>query len=894
MDEPSRIDKDRGGNRGELTSALWLPPAALCAVRSADHRTHTRAMSVPPSPGPTRSSLLSKAKKKQQASNGKGHSSGGRGERESFADSPRPPSPAHIEEIGSDEDSDDAAVAAASGPQQRRVPKRVATLPTKAGSASSSAPVAPLSAMQRKAMQKANKNSVKGLGGKTKAATGGVEVEDELINEEDEGGDHSLGLSDDEDAASASDSEGVGSADDDEIIWESSAAIKAKKAAAAAAAAEAAANPGSRFPSLCSLLVYLLIALTLGGLVWIRLQDASLFSTVDPHDLDSSAPPDAGEDFYSVLEVPRDAQLKDIRAAYRRLVLVTHPVRKQTQTQCGATVELELAPRDQCSLLLSAPCLSLASPFVCCCLLSVLFPQDKNRDCADCAAKFQKVQKAYDTLSNSDKRSMYDSIEQSFDLLQSDAVELTSANFADQVLHKDQVWVIEVYTDWHKSAIRFSQAWEESIALYGGLVKFGRIHAHRERELARSLPVKFNVIPSVVVYANGGFAPHSKSFLESSHKALSKLAHFIAENYPNTVEGVENSRKGIKEFMERKNAAEDEEQGAMLLFPDFAKQAAAARKLPKQQSGGGSQGARFQAALLASQAQKINDPSLTYKSLSRRFQYAFRFGQVSQLQDPSGWRHWIQNVSTSFNLKPPTSLPALLYREDADSAPKWLMGELKKEKLLRHMESLHRRAVPWMNSHSYARHCTEGSTARDPIYCVLALACAPLRIGDLEFNSFASGARLLQKSPAFRATLLQFAKVDATPKRSPDMHPLCGALPESARQADTLQIVVTADNGAEMFHYGSEQMQDHVQFEEWLGRVVKREGKVKVRCLFFVFCCAFACCEAECKRSARGKSNLPALRSLSAFLCLVCVSVVASPSPRLGCPWCTFLRTCCR
>ena len=43
---------------------------------------------------------------------------------------------------------------------------------------------------------------------------------------------------------------------------------------------------------------------------------------------------------------------------------------------------------------------------------------------------------------------MYDSIEQTFDLLKSEAVDLTSQNFESEVLHKDAVWVIQVYTDW--------------------------------------------------------------------------------------------------------------------------------------------------------------------------------------------------------------------------------------------------------------------------------------------------------------------------------------------------------------------------------------------------------------------------------------------------------------
>jgi len=133
-------------------------------------------------------------------------------------------------------------------------------------------------------------------------------------------------------------------------------------------------------------------------------------------------------------------------------------------------------------------------------------------------------------------------------------------------------------------------------------------------------------------------------------------------------------------------------------------------------------------------------------------------------------------------------LPAILYQENADSSPKWFStgtDQLTKETLMRHTDALHRRMVPWFNSHSYARHCTDSSSSR-PAACVLALACRPLKIGDLEFNSFASGALAMLKLQAFKSANIQFGKVDVA--RHGDMAPLCQALPERARNSTEMGI----------------------------------------------------------------------------------------------------------
>ena len=429
-------------------------------------------------------------------------------------------------------------------------------------------------------------------------------------------------------------------------------------------------------------------------------------------------------------------------------------------------------------------------------------------------------------LSNKDKRAMYDSIETTYDLLQSDTFDLTSSNFVSEVLEKDAIWVIEVYTDWHKNAIRFSQAWEEVAARYGKLIRFGRIHAQRERELIQTqrLPVKFGIIPTVLVYANGQFST-GRTFLESSHKAMKKFSRFVETHFPNSVTSVPKSMNGIQDFF--RTAMRKENQGAaVLLVPDFVKNAALLKQRTQAASNSGSHRQRYEAQLLAnSDAYKPNEPTLTYKAIARKFQYAFAFGQVEQLTDAQQWKTWIKEVSALYKLNAPTTLPAVLYQEEADQTPKWLMGSLDKDKLYNHIAGLHRRMIPSFNSHSYVRHCVD-TPLKSPTICVLALACAPLKIGQLEFHSFASGARNLQKQIKFKNTPLQFARVDVN--QHADMKPLCDELPAALRTSDELSIVVLKQFATELYVYSNDMAKDQ-QFDAWLSHVVANDGTVKVR-----------------------------------------------------------------
>ncbi len=307
--------------------------------------------------------------------------------------------------------------------------------------------------------------------------------------------------------------------------------------------------------------------------------------------------------------------------------------------------------------------------------------------------------------------------------------------------------------------------------------------------------------------------------------SLGKLAKWIVQTYPNTVQSVPSTVSAAKEFMTHDDAAKKEDEAPSVLFvPDFVKQAAAHRKQTAGQiPQSGSNAQRFQQQLLQTNVNSVNDPSLTLKSIARRFQYAFTFGQVEQVERPDQWKSWLKEISAAFKLTPPAQLPALLYQESSSSAPVWLSGnDLNKEKLSAHIEGLHRRMVPSFNSHSFARHCTDSGSKHASV-CVLAVACKSFPRSEAAFASFVSTARAMRSVAAFKNARLQFAKVDTT--QQTDMSPLCAALPEAARKADELNYVVVGDSGATMYHSRASDLGKQ-ELDAWLQHIVKADGTV--------------------------------------------------------------------
>jgi len=159
--------------------------------------------------------------------------------------------------------------------------------------------------------------------------------------------------------------------------------------------------------------------------------------------------------FYEILELDYRADQVDIKRAYRKLAKKWHP--------------------------------------------------DKNPDCDDCKQRMAKISTAYATLSNVEKRAVYDATLGSVSSLPSKSIKLNSGNFDAKVLASQDFWLVQVYMEWYKTAIDFAPVWEEAIIQYGDFINFGRIHGSRDVDLVRKLPTAIRDYPTTLCYHRGRF-----------------------------------------------------------------------------------------------------------------------------------------------------------------------------------------------------------------------------------------------------------------------------------------------------------------------------------------------------------------------------------------------------
>jgi hypothetical protein len=177
------------------------------------------------------------------------------------------------------------------------------------------------------------------------------------------------------------------------------------------------------------------------SVIWLKAQEEAWTAT--------SGVRRESEDFYEVLHLERKASQQEVKQAYKKLAVLLHP--------------------------------------------------DKNTDCIECAEKFAKVVKAYETLSIPDKRIIYDETRGAFETLPSDySIELTSGNFHKQVEVSPDIWVIQVYSDVDGSSRQFAPFWESVAMEFKGKLKFGRINARTQKDAVGLLPIRARNFPTVV------------------------------------------------------------------------------------------------------------------------------------------------------------------------------------------------------------------------------------------------------------------------------------------------------------------------------------------------------------------------------------------------------------
>jgi curved DNA-binding protein CbpA len=156
-------------------------------------------------------------------------------------------------------------------------------------------------------------------------------------------------------------------------------------------------------------------------------------------------------DFYELLGISRDASIRDVKRAYRTKVLEVHP--------------------------------------------------DHNPGCVDCESRFVSVVKAYETLSDPDKKKVYDETSGSYEPIRSDhSISIAAFNYNSLVEKSPYVWILQIYDDLDQRSQYFANIWDSVAGSdeYKNL-KFGRINVRRDRNLLSQLPVRVKMYPAVIL-----------------------------------------------------------------------------------------------------------------------------------------------------------------------------------------------------------------------------------------------------------------------------------------------------------------------------------------------------------------------------------------------------------
>jgi hypothetical protein len=148
---------------------------------------------------------------------------------------------------------------------------------------------------------------------------------------------------------------------------------------------------------------------------------------------------------------------------------------------------------------------------------------DQHPDCEDCEVKFIAATKAYETLMDAEKRTIYDQTRGSYEPILSDfSVSLTSFNFLSLVSESAHVWVIQVFDDLDPYSRHFAQRWDavagSELAKH---IKFGRVNARRDRAVLSLLPMRARTFPTVMMFSRDTM-PSLFSIADTSSKALKK------------------------------------------------------------------------------------------------------------------------------------------------------------------------------------------------------------------------------------------------------------------------------------------------------------------------------------------------------------------------------------
>jgi len=204
------------------------------------------------------------------------------------------------------------------------------------------------------------------------------------------------------------------------------------------------------------------------------------------------------EDYYGVLGVPRNAETADVKRAYKTLAKRWHP--------------------------------------------------DRNPDCSTCQETFAKIAVAYETLSDTEKRSQYDesgSISTT-ELKSPKSTPLTRENFDELVTFSNDVWIVQLFKPEDGSSAQFHPFWENMIQKHGHLVRFGRVDVTHDQ--GKWLPVKMRVLPMVLKYGRHLGSPEIFP-ITAMHDTAPVLMKFVLQSFPNMGLPLDKDKQGLTRWL---------------------------------------------------------------------------------------------------------------------------------------------------------------------------------------------------------------------------------------------------------------------------------------------------------------------------------------------------------
>ena len=185
---------------------------------------------------------------------------------------------------------------------------------------------------------------------------------------------------------------------------------------------------------------------------------------------------------YETLDVSKDAPLSDIKKKYKKLAIRWHP--------------------------------------------------DKNPNCDSCAERFGEIAKAYEILSDNEKRQVYDTTAGEYESISSgSSVTLTEQNYDALVTHGDSVWVIQAFSELEPRCGQFAPHWEEASNYLGRYARFGRIDATRNPDALKKFPIKARLFPTVVMVAKG----YEPRIFPMGNPSFAELKKWFNKAYPDVM-----------------------------------------------------------------------------------------------------------------------------------------------------------------------------------------------------------------------------------------------------------------------------------------------------------------------------------------------------------------------